>query len=295
MHSNSNSSVQEKIVTNIHSLSPRLRVAANYVADHPDEIASRSLRYNAIATELTPPTFSRLARALGYENYELLRDACRNQIKKQRLTFADKAKVLQEGQKTGNGSGDFVLRHGSAAIDNIGIFLNTIDPLQVDEVAKTLIKARRVHLVGMMSSRHFVDYMEYMASMAFENWRVLGGKPASMASTLADINKQDVILAICHTPYAKRSVEIARFAHNAGAQVIGITDNVISPLAAVSDAVLIVNTESPQFFSSHIATLVLIESIIGISVAKSGKTARERIAAVEQTSHNLGEYWSNKE
>ncbi|MCP4072502.1 MAG: MurR/RpiR family transcriptional regulator [Hyphomicrobiales bacterium] len=288
-------SIQEKITRNIHTLSPQLRLAANYVADHPDEIASRSLRYNASATELTPPTFSRLARALGFKNYEYLREACRSQIKHQRLTFAEKAKALQKGQKIGDVSGDFIIRHGAAAIENIGTFLSAIDPKQVDDVATLLVQARRVHLVGMLSSRHFADYIEYMASMAFENWRVLGDKPTSIASTLTGISKQDVMLVICHAPYAKRSVEIARFARSTGVRIICITDHFMSPPAAVSDMVLIASTESPQFFSSHVATLVLIESIIGMCVAKSGKTARERIAAVEKTSHNMGEYWSTEE
>ena len=77
------------------ALSPKLQRAAQYVAEHPEEVATRSLRYLAGVTELTPPTFSRMARSLGYANYEALRDTCRKQVNRQQLIFTEKARVLQ--------------------------------------------------------------------------------------------------------------------------------------------------------------------------------------------------------
>ena len=58
-------------------LSPQLRQAADFVAANPIEVSFRSMRSIAGRTGLAPPTFSRLARSLGFENYEGLREACR--------------------------------------------------------------------------------------------------------------------------------------------------------------------------------------------------------------------------
>lgn len=102
-----------------------------------------------------------------------------------------------------------------------------------------------------------------------------------------------VAFVIAKAPYARRSIEIAEHVKARGATVIGVTDELNSPLCAHCDATFFVSTKSPQFFSSHVATLVLIETIMGMVVARSEKEVSLRIAAVERESHQMGEYFSN--
>jgi DNA-binding MurR/RpiR family transcriptional regulator len=288
-----NTTLKDVISSQLDKLSPQLRQAAQYVAEHPEEVATRSLRYLAGVTELTPPTFSRLATALGYANYEALRDESRNEISRQRLVFSDKARILQESDSTGPEQGLFMLRQGAAAIENINLLSEAIDPTKIESVVNQIILARKVLLVGRMSSQPFVDYMGYMASMAFDNWQVLGGRVESVSATLASMNPSDLAFVIAKAPYARRSIDIAEHVKARGATVIGVTDELNSPLCAHCDATFFVSTKSPQFFSSHVATLVLIETIMGMVVARSEKEVSLRIAAVERESHQMGEYFSN--
>ncbi len=286
-------SLRNRISAHSGALSPQLRRAADYVARHPEEVATRSLRYLANVTKLTPPTYSRLAAALGFRNYEELRDMCRADLKRQQLTYAEKASVLQDENQADAGpeQGVFIMRHGSAAIDNVNMLLKTVDPDQLESVATHLASARNVLLVGSMSSLPFLNYMQYVASMAFENWNVLNLDAGSLAGALSSLNEADVVFAISMAPYAKRSIDFTHCARKTGARMLGITDMALSPLAGCLDISLLVSTESPQFFSSHIATLLLIESVVGMTVARSGKAALKRIADVEATSHEIGEYW----
>jgi len=52
-----------------------------------------------------------------------------------------------------------------------------------------------------------------------------------------------------------------------------------------------VATESPNFFPSYAATVVMLETLIGMVIRRSGKPAQRRIAAVENTNRQNGEYW----
>ena len=65
--------LRDRVLPKLDSLSPKLRRAALYVVEHPEEVATRSLRRVARATEMSPPTFSRLAEELNFESY--LREA----------------------------------------------------------------------------------------------------------------------------------------------------------------------------------------------------------------------------
>lgn len=280
--------VQDRISARMTGLSPVLRNAARFVASHPDEVATRSLRYLANQAELSPPTFSRLASALGFENYEELRNLCRDQIKHRRQIFGDRAHALKTPGGDAADESDFIVRQASAAIGNINELVATADPADMDEAASLLATARKVVLVGTLGARPFVDYVYYMSSFAFDHWRVCGQGSASMASELSGLASSDVVLAITKAHYARYTVEMTEQAHARGAKVIGITDNALSPLAPVSDICFIVEADTPQFFASYVATLVLLESLMGMTVAKA-KGAAERIAATEKLVFQTGD------
>jgi DNA-binding MurR/RpiR family transcriptional regulator len=99
------------------------------------------------------------------------------------------------------------------------------------------------------------------------------------------------VLVLTKSPYARRSIEAARIAKDAGARVIAITDGVHSPIIPLAGVSFIVSTDSPNFFPSHAATLVLFEALLGMVVRRRGKSAQARIAAVESVNRSHGEYW----
>ncbi len=84
---------------------------------------------------------------------------------------------------------------------------------------------------------------------------------------------------------------IAPVARDAGAAVIAVTDSLQSPYGGIATNCFIVETESPQFFPSHVAPLVLIECLMGMVVRRAGKRAADRIRSTESTGHELQEYW----
>ena len=52
----------ERISTQIDTLSPKLQIAGRFVLEHPEEVATRSLRHVARQVGMSAPTFSRHAR-----------------------------------------------------------------------------------------------------------------------------------------------------------------------------------------------------------------------------------------
>jgi DNA-binding MurR/RpiR family transcriptional regulator len=107
------------------------------------------------------------------------------------------------------------------------------------------------------------------------------------------MNEEDVLVAIAMPPSARESIMIAEFAREKGARVIGITSSRVSTLAARSDHILVVPMQSPQFFESYVATIFLLEILIGFVVAKGGKEVVRRIESVEKCRRRLGEYWEH--
>ncbi|MCP4186893.1 MAG: MurR/RpiR family transcriptional regulator, partial [Gammaproteobacteria bacterium] len=130
-------------------------------------------------------------------------------------------------------------------------------------------------------------------NMAFPNWRILSESINPAGNDLSDAGRNDVLLVITKYPYTRSSIETTKLAHSKKVRVVAITDDADSPVIPFASETILVSAESPQFFSSHVATLVLIESLMGMTVARGGSAASERIAAVEQTNHDLNCYWSS--
>jgi DNA-binding MurR/RpiR family transcriptional regulator len=57
-----------------------MRKAARYVTDNRSEVAFRSMRSVAKSAGVSPPTMVRLAKSLGFEGFDQLRQAFQDQI-----------------------------------------------------------------------------------------------------------------------------------------------------------------------------------------------------------------------
>lgn len=286
-------SINDLIALNYDGLSPRLKIAADYVVDNHYDVASRSLRATAASSKLNPPTFSRLARALGLGSYEEMRELCRNEIKHRSISFADKATLLQlEDVADGNGEkAPFALRQAASAMRNIDQFVNALDVARLRIVADRLVASENVFIAGSLASVGFAQYFGYLANLAFTNWQVLGLNGVALATSLTGISRDDAVIIIMRDPYAKRSVETAQIAHESGAFVVVISDSMACPAFPFATQRFIVPTDSPQFFPSYIATLLLLESLMGMVIRRSGPETSERLKEVETNNHRLGEYW----
>lgn len=284
-------SLQDLSSEQFQVLSPQLRRAARYVIEHPGEIATRSQRYVATVSNLPPPTFTRLSRAIGLQNYDQLRELCRYDVLHSKTELADRAKALIKEKKEGSKKQSFIARQSAAAISNLHSFVEQTPSDHLEEAARLLKCAKHVGLIGEMSARGLMDYTSYIANISLAGWKVLGRSGESLATELATLSPEDVCIVGSIKPYSNRSVEITKHVAKSGVPVIAITDNILSPLAALAHINFFVGTESPQFFPSHVAMMVVLETIVDMVIRKEGAEAQEHIAAVERQNHILNEYW----
>jgi DNA-binding MurR/RpiR family transcriptional regulator len=282
-------SIEEKIAAEYGSLSAKLRDAADFVAANPVDVATRSLRSVSAASGLAPATFSRLARALGFDSYEDMRELSRNAVGRRYVSFSEKARRLQA--ESAAAQPPFLMRQASACVANIEAATRLVDPARLEAAVDRLHAARNVVLYGAFGSTGIVEYMAYMGSYFAPNWSIAGRMGASLSTAMADLGAEDALIVVTKPPFARRSIIAAEMAAERGAYVIVITDSHTCPALKHASAGFILPSDSPQFFSSYAATLVLLETIIGMLVARAGPRAKARIEEVEERNHRLEEFW----
>lgn len=281
--------LEDRVAERYAGLSGQLRKAADYVMDNPLEIASRSLRAISVESDVSPATFSRLARALGYETFEDMKDVSRQSVGQQVLSLSEKAERLRQADLSGT---SMLQRQSTACIGNIETFVRRADEAKLEEAATLLRCADRVVLLGALASTGMTEYMAYLAHYFAPNWSLAGRMGASLGAQVAKLQPGDVVFIVTKSPYAHRAVTAAKLARDRSADVVLITDSHKCPGLAHATHGFVVPSDSPQFFSSYVVTLVLIETLIAMIVAASEADATAAIRTVEAKNQELGEYWT---
>jgi DNA-binding MurR/RpiR family transcriptional regulator len=282
-------SLEERVAEHYSGLSNQLRKAADYVVANPLDIASRSLRSISVDSGVSPATFSRLSRSLGYDSFETMKDVSRQSVGRSVMSMSERAEQLRRRSKSGVSMLD---RQSAACIQNIEEFSSRVDQTKLEQAATRLRCADEVVLLGALASTGITEYMAYLAQFFAPNWSVAGRMGASIASQIAKLHSGCAVLIVTKSPYARRAVIAAKLARDAGADVILVTDHYECPGLAYATYGFVVPTDSPQFFSSYVVTLVLIETLIAMIVAASEADATAEIQRVEAKNQELGEYWT---
>lgn len=280
----SHPSVQSAITEHYNELSDALKLAADFIMGNGFEVATRSLRSIAQESGLSPSSFSRLARAIGYEHYEQLQDMARKELANSSNQIATKAQQLREDANI-----PFLPRHVNACVANIQSLANDIDTAELDAAVDTLAAANKIMIIGSLSSAGFADYFAYLTSWFDGRWSVAGRNGVTMASSLSRLNSDDVVIVLSKAPYAKRAILATQMAAERKANIILLTNSHTFPAIKHAKHVFIQKIESPQFFSSYAATLVLIETLAGMLLSRTGDKAIEEIQSIAEQNQRLDE------
>ena len=144
-------------------------------------------------------------------------------------------------------------------------------------------------VLGALGSTGIAEYMAYMANFLTDKWYMAGRMGASLGSGLTGLNKQDALVIVTKPPFARKVLLAAEVAKQNGAFVAVLTDSHACPALRHADSGFLVNTESPHFYSSYVATVFLVETIIGMLASRVGPEAMTRIAEVEERNRRLEE------
>lgn len=271
---------REVLGDNVDTLSPQLRRAARFLARQPELVAIYSLRSLAERAGVTPASFVRLAKSLGYSGFPELRRALVARMLPAALSYAAKAERLQMASDS-RGIYDRIFAAQSANLEATR-HANGADVLRAS--VKTLESARRVWIVGVRSLYPLAFYLHYVWSF-FRRDLFLAANPSGVLdNALFAIERGDAMVVMTMAPYTRDAVMAAEMAAKIGARVVALTDNDLSPLAPYADHVLVAATDTPSFFHSLTAANGVVEVLLAFLANRGGAGA---LAAIRRTQDRL--------
>lgn len=242
---------------NIH-YSKGQRLIAKYILENYDKAAFMTAGKLGVTVGVSESTVVRFAAELGYDGYPGMRKALQEMIRN-RLTSVQRIEVAKELMSDSN-----VLKAVlTADMEKLQQTIEEIDTESFDAAVDAIINANHVYIVGMRSSAALSSFMGYYLNLLRDNVHLLHDTAVSeVYEQVIRIKEGDVFIAMSYPRYSSRTVKAMRFAKEAGATTISLTDGETSPLVKISDITLYARSDMVSFLDSLAAPLSLINALI---------------------------------
>lgn len=279
----------QRLIRASTELSPQRRKAAKYLIDHPDDVAVVPLRQLADSAGVKASTLVRLAAAIGYPSFSQMRLPFRAQLRIGEDYISERAQQLES---QGRQKGKLYAGMAQSVMTNLELLFSQDLAVQLTEVAKQMVAARRVIVTAVGSGYGLAHQFYYVGRMALPSLELtppIGGLPVD---DLIGVGPRDMVLLLSFQPYRRETIDAANLARARGATVVAITDSRTSPIALPADTVFVVPTDTPQFFPSMSAVLSLLETLVALIVTQGGKKVVGNVNAFSQTRRDFNIWWN---
>lgn len=264
----------------VHALSPELQRAARWIEGHPEDVALQSMRECARRAGLAPSTFTRLAHALAHPGFEALKRQCQQQL----AGYASRARVLQRR------SGDWLDTLNQAQHANTASIAGLNPRARLEVVADAMLKAPRVHFLGLRASHGLAFHLQYTYALLAPNGVLLQDLGGTLPDQLDRIAAADLLVATSLAPYTRQTVEAVDEVAGRGIAVVAITDSAHSPLARAARHTLLFRADSPSYFQSMVGALALAEALAAAVTVRGGRRVLGHLQSAQQRLDERGAY-----
>ncbi len=259
------------------------RIAA-YIEEHYDKAAFMTASKLGETVGVSESTVVRFATEIGYDGYPKLQKAMQEMIR-DKLTSVQRIEVTS----TRIGDDDVLTSILNQDIDKIRRTLDETDHDDFKKAVKSIVNAKTIYIFGVRSTASLAQFLGYYLQLMFDNVRIITTTSHNQTyEQMFRISKGDVFIGISFPRYSNMAVDAMHFARDRGADVIAITDSMISPLVANADYILLARSDMASIVDSLVAPLSLINALVVAAVL-------ERKDEVSETFRQLEEVWNSQE
>ena len=158
---------------------------------------------------------------------------------------------------------------------------------EVARAAALILGARRRYVTGRGKTAAYAELLSADLATTLSNVFLVDGRALSPLTVLTDVRASDVLVAFTMRRYREETVRFGRLFHEAGGQLILITDSDRAPLTEVASAVIRVHTHSASYADSPTAVAAVCHLLSTLTTA-SAKGARRRLANRDRFAADLG-------
>ena len=253
--------IKQNLMKSIQIKLPRLskgqKLIAEYILKHYDKAAFMTASKLATSIGVSQSTVVRFANELGFNGYPKLQQSLQ-QLIRDKLTTVQRIEL----------SNDYITQQNAlksmlkADMENIKTTLEKINYQTFDDIVNLLFKAKKIYIIGLRDSSALSEFLAFYLNLILANVEVIAYGVSDIFEQMVNVNKQDIVIGIGFPRYTSITVEALSFAKSKNANIVVITDSLLSPLAAKANYTLIAQSNMTSFVDSLVAPLSVINALI---------------------------------
>ena len=271
------------------TLSGNLKTVAKYILENPANFGLDSIRATARKIEVSTYSLVRMARHLGFEGYDELREPFRAALvsSSEVVDSSDWISSLESAGKMG-------ATQAKATQNILSVVhrsLHHVKPDVAERIVNIMFESRNVFLTGNRASYSLAYFFHYVGRMALPSLQLI---PRHMNSAIDELNisdSQDTLVAITFAPYSTEIIQACKFAKTRGLRLILISDSSAIAADLKADETIVVSTATTHYFACYSGAIAVIENILALLVKRGGKKAQERIESYDNLRAEFDAYW----
>jgi DNA-binding MurR/RpiR family transcriptional regulator len=257
-----------------HALTPAERRVADVVLTNPESVAFGTVADLAARATTSGATVVRLASKLGYDGFTGLQGAVQAELGQRLRPAAERIREVPPSDVLG--------RARAVELDNVAGTLEGASAPAFEEAAAALADQRRqVHVLTGEASRGIGLIVHDQLEMLRPGVSIWFGADVRLARHVANVQRDDVLIAIDHRRYERWVLDTTRLACQRGARVLALCDSALSPLADLARWTFVVRAEGAGPFDSHVGTLALANALVTAAATSLQRPATQRLDGIE--------------
>jgi DNA-binding MurR/RpiR family transcriptional regulator len=276
-------SLRELIARESKRLTPRMRDAAQYAIEHPNDIALNPVAAVGTMANIAPAAFIRMAKALGYDGYSDLQRLFRKPLHiSARPTFRERIRHYGGEQALDNPDDPTEVLRAFSRANTVSLEHLEADAasLPLREAIALIQTARIVYVLGLRRSYAVAAYLAYALNRVGQPAVQITGLGGAIGEQASAAGVGDLLIAISFPPYAGDTLKVCDQMRISGAKRLAITDAFLSPVARDADLVLEVNDAKLLGFRSLTSAMCLAQSLaVGLAFDRRGKRKKRAVMA----------------
>lgn len=260
------------ILERYDGLSKRLKQIARFVLDQPNETALETLAVIAERTNVQPSAIIRFAKTFGFSGASQMQRLFRDGLVSGNaaLNYGERVRSFAQSAETNPARNPAELL--SEFVGGNVLALQTLEQPatveQVDGAIRLIQAADTIYVAGFRRSFPVASYLAYLLQQVGRRTILVDGVAGLARQQMAAIRKGDLLIGISYQPYAGETLELVERAVEQGADILAISDSLVSPIAKPATCVLQVREAEVRGFRSLAASICLAQALaIGLAFA----------------------------
>jgi DNA-binding MurR/RpiR family transcriptional regulator len=253
------------------ALSGRLQQIAEFVLDHPTEVALGTVAEVAARSGVPPSAIVRFAHALGFGGFTEMQQVFRSRLVagvapsyKARLARMKHEEKSILGRKPAAVLGRFVAEAQSALVT----LSQSAHARELDAATDILANARDIYLLGLGGSFPVATHLAYVLRKLGRRVMLLDGIGGSIHEQSHPAGPEDALVAISFRNYYRDTARLFPELVARGVPAISITDSLLSPIVEGARVVFEIQDMPEPALRTLVAPMCLVQALaIGLDLA----------------------------